>query len=77
MSELAVKNTGIDGLLHLTLNKFDDERGSFVEVWQSAKMPGLGLPQLQPAQLGISHSKKGVIRGIHAPSHRVGHLWQS
>lgn len=66
MSELKVNETGIEGVFRLELNSFPDQRGAFVEVWQSAKMQALGLPTLHPSQLGVSHSKKGVIRGIHA-----------
>jgi dTDP-4-dehydrorhamnose 3,5-epimerase len=53
-------------MLIFDLNIFNDNRGSFTEVWQTEEMQKLGLPELKPAQLGISRSRKGTIRGVHA-----------
>lgn len=64
--ELKVTTTKINGLLVLDINVFPDERGAFAEAWQKPKMAALGLPQITPMQMSVSHSKKGVIRGVHA-----------
>jgi len=40
------------------LSHHKDERGIFYELWR-------GDPPLKIQQVNISHSKKGVIRGIH------------
>jgi dTDP-4-dehydrorhamnose 3,5-epimerase len=62
----AVNKTKFDGMLVFDLNIFDDERGVFTEVWQTEAMQELGLPDINPKQLGVSRSKKGTIRAIHA-----------
>lgn len=66
VSSRAVHNTKFDGMLVFDLNIFEDERGVFTEVWQTEAMLELGLPEVNPKQLGISRSKKGTIRAIHA-----------
>lgn len=65
-SERAVHKTKFDGMLVFDLNIFEDARGSFTEVWQSEAMQAMGLPEVEPKQMGISRSKKGAIRAIHA-----------
>lgn len=66
VSDLSVHKTAFDGMLIFDLNIYDDPRGSFTEVWQTEAMQKLGLPAIMPKQLGVSRSKKGVIRAIHA-----------
>lgn len=66
VSELDVHQTKLPGMLLFDLNKFDDPRGSFTEIWQTETMQKLGLPKFKPKQLGVSRSKKGTIRAIHA-----------
>lgn len=64
---LAVRKTGLEGLLELDLPVFGDSRGWFKENWQREKMVTLGLPDFKPVQDNISFNKfKGVTRGIHA-----------
>ncbi len=62
---MKISKTKIAGLFYIELDLFPDERGSFREAWQSAKMEALGLPHFVPVQYNISESKKGVTRGIH------------
>lgn len=64
--ERAVHKTKFEGMLIFDLNIFEDARGSFTEVWQSEAMQKMGLPEVNPKQMGISRSKKGAIRAIHA-----------
>lgn len=63
---MKVEKTKIEGLYHITLDLFPDERGSFCEIWQNEKMTALGLPQFYPVQFNIAESKKGALRGIHS-----------
>lgn len=66
VSSRQVHKTKFKGMLIFDLNAFDDARGRFTEVWQTEAMQEMGLPEVNPKQLGISHSKKGAIRAIHA-----------
>lgn len=74
VSSRAVHKTKFEGMLLFDLNIFDDARGRFTEVWQTEVMQEMGLPAVQPQQLGIAHSKKGTIRAIHAePYDKIVH----
>lgn len=66
ISSRTVHTTKFEGMLIFDLNIFEDARGRFTEVWQTEAMQELGLPAVQPQQLGVSRSKKGSIRAIHA-----------
>lgn len=66
ISQRDVHKTKFKGMLLFDLNIFNDTRGSFTEVWQTEAMQELGLTEVNPKQLGISRSRKGVIRAIHA-----------
>lgn len=72
-----VHKTKFDGMLIFDLNIFEDARGSFTEVWQTEAMQEMGLPKVNPKQLGISRSKKGTIRAVHAePYDKIIHAVQ-
>ncbi len=74
-SSRAVHKTKFEGMLIFDLNIFEDPRGKFTEVWQTEAMAELGLPEVNPKQLGIAHSKKGTIRAIHAePYDKIVHV---
>ena len=65
--ELAVAETGIEGLKVVDLAVHGDSRGWFKENWQRAKMTELGIPDLRVVQNNVSYNeKRGVTRGIHA-----------
>lgn len=65
--ELAVAETGIEGLKVLDLAVHGDSRGWFKENWQRAKMTALGIPDFKIVQNNISYNEnRGVTRGIHA-----------
>ncbi len=67
MSDLAVHETPIPGLLVIDLPVHGDARGWFKENWQREKMIALGLPDFGPVQNNISFNQaEGVTRGIHA-----------
>jgi dTDP-4-dehydrorhamnose 3,5-epimerase len=77
VSTRVVHKTNFEGMLIFDLNIFDDARGSFTEVWQTEAMQELGLPGVIPKQLGISRSKKGTIRAVHAePYDKIIHVIQ-
>ena len=65
--DLAVTETGIEGLKVVELSVHGDSRGWFKENWQRAKMVALGIPDLHVVQNNISfNAERGVTRGIHA-----------
>lgn len=75
VSERTAHKTKFQGMIVFDLNIFEDKRGKFTEVWQTEAMQAMGLPPLDPKQLGIAHSKKGAIRAIHAePYDKVVHV---
>lgn len=77
VSTRAVHETKLDGMLVFDLNIFEDPRGTFAEVWQTEAMQALGLPEINPKQLGISRSKRGTIRATHAePYDKIVHVIQ-
>ena len=59
-----VIETSLPGVLVLEPRIFRDERGSFIETFNLARMVDLGLPA-EWKQDNFSVSKKNVIRGIH------------
>jgi dTDP-4-dehydrorhamnose 3,5-epimerase len=75
VSHRAVHQTKFKDMLIFELNIFEDPRGHFTEVWQTEAMQPMGLPPVEPKQLGIAHSKKGTIRAIHAePYDKIVHV---
>ena len=67
MTQLAVHETQIPGLLVVDLPVHGDDRGWFKENWQRQKMVAAGLPDFGPVQNNISFNQAvGVTRGIHA-----------
>lgn len=64
---LSVRETPIPGLLVISLDLREDNRGWFKENWQREKMLALGLPDFSPVQNNVSfNSSAGATRGIHA-----------
>lgn len=67
MSNLAVRETAIPGLFHVTLDVHGDSRGWFKESYQREKLEALGLPRLDVVQHNVSYNAAaGATRGIHA-----------
>jgi dTDP-4-dehydrorhamnose 3,5-epimerase len=67
MSGVRVQESGIAGLLEVTLAVHGDERGWFKENWQAAKMRAAGMPALDFVQQNVAfNAAAGVTRGIHA-----------
>ena len=59
-----VKETKLAGVLVLEPNVFSDERGFFLETWNSTRYEDAGIrgPFVQD---NVSFSKEGVLRGLH------------
>jgi len=58
------KETRLPGVLILEPDVFSDERGFFLETWNSTRYENTGI-QGPFVQDNISFSKKGVLRGLH------------
>lgn len=59
-----VKETKLPGVLLLEPNVFSDERGFFLETWNSVRYEKAGIKD-SFVQDNVSFSKKGVLRGLH------------
>jgi dTDP-4-dehydrorhamnose 3,5-epimerase len=59
-----VKETKLPGVLILEPRVFSDDRGYFLETWNSKLYEQAGIPG-PFVQDNISFSKKGVLRGLH------------
>ncbi|MBK17127.1 MAG: dTDP-4-dehydrorhamnose 3,5-epimerase [Prochlorococcus sp. SP3034] len=59
------KGEEVEGPLVLTPNVFNDERGYFYESWNEKKFNTIIGKEIRFAQDNISHSFKGVLRGLH------------
>lgn len=64
---MELNQTKIPGVLYITLDIHDDDRGWFKESYQAAKLASRGFPEFHPVQSNVSFNKyKGVTRGLHA-----------
>ena len=61
---MKVEETSLPGVLLIEPRLFDDERGWFLESWQSERYIAAGLPELS-VQDNLSFSRRGVLRGLH------------
>lgn len=61
---MKVVETGIEDLIIIEPQVFGDERGFFMETFQTKKFEELGLPS-NFVQDNHSRSKKGILRGLH------------
>tara|TARA_B100000242_G_scaffold293283_1_gene270918 strand:+ start:830 stop:1411 length:582 start_codon:yes stop_codon:yes gene_type:complete len=59
------KGEFLEGLVHIIPDVFNDERGYFLESWNSKKINEYLGKELIFTQDNISKSKKNVIRGLH------------
>lgn len=66
----------IDGLIIIENKKFYDDRGYFFENFNQEKFNQISGANIEFLQDNISHSKKGVLRGLHlqAPPFDQGKL---
>ena len=61
---MKVHPTSIDGLLRVEPRVFSDARGRFHETWAQARYREAGIPG-PFVQDNLSHSTRGVVRGLH------------
>jgi dTDP-4-dehydrorhamnose 3,5-epimerase len=59
-----VTETPLEGLVIVTIDYFEDERGFFIESWHKRDFAAAGL-DLEFVQEGHSRSAHNVLRGIH------------
>ena len=59
------KGEEIEGPILLTPNVFNDERGYFYESWNEKNFNKIIEKEVKFSQDNISHSFKGVLRGLH------------
>ena len=59
-----IKETNIPGVLILEPKVFTDDRGYFLETWNSMRYEQAGIPG-PFVQDNISFSTKGILRGLH------------
>lgn len=64
--------TGLEGVLRCRLQRHDDERGSFTELWRSSWLDGVEPQRF--VQANLSRSRSGVLRGLHVHQ-RQADLW--
>jgi dTDP-4-dehydrorhamnose 3,5-epimerase len=63
-SELGIKDLGVDGAFVISPKVFEDERGSFIKIYDRDLLGRRGVEPVFPEDY-YSISKKGVIRGLH------------
>jgi dTDP-4-dehydrorhamnose 3,5-epimerase len=63
--ELEIESLGIKGAWLCRFPVFGDERGTFREWYKSDEFLAITGHKFEPEQANISHSRKGVVRGIH------------
>lgn len=66
MDHKYIKTTSIPGLLILERPIFSDGRGFFRELFHKDELEKVSGIKFEGVQMNHSHSKPGVIRGIHA-----------
>lgn len=73
-----IKKFAIDGLVLISHKVFKDERGLFFESFNQNKFNEIVGQNINFVQDNISHSKKGVVRGLHFqnPPYAQGKLVQ-
>jgi dTDP-4-dehydrorhamnose 3,5-epimerase len=59
-----VLTTALPGVLIIEPKVFGDARGFFMETWNEERYEAAGLPG-RFVQDNVSHSRKGVLRGLH------------
>jgi len=62
---LSVVEQRIEGVSLIEFEKFLDNRGSFMEIYRNSRESVGDKFFFEPAQINLSTSQKGVIRGLH------------
>ncbi len=61
---MKINKTGIEGVLLIEPDVYEDPRGFFMETWRHEKYSSVGI-NATFAQDNLSYSEKGVLRGLH------------
>jgi dTDP-4-dehydrorhamnose 3,5-epimerase len=61
---MKVEKTKLPGVLRIVPDVFEDQRGSFFEVFRAERYAAHGIP-VSFAQDSVSRSRHGVLRGLH------------
>lgn len=61
---MTVIDAPLRGVKVIEPDRFEDERGWFMELWNEERYRAAGLP-LTFAQDNVSYSRRGVLRGMH------------
>lgn len=69
---MTVTQLELGGAWHIRGQRFADDRGWFQEWFKKSNLNDAIDFEFTPVQANISHSKKGVIRGIHYSLAQVG-----
>lgn len=69
---MKITNTKFEGLVLIEIDRYKDERGEFMELYNSMNYDHLAMGQKPFVQDNYSISKKGVFRGLHFQSPPFG-----
>jgi dTDP-4-dehydrorhamnose 3,5-epimerase len=71
ITELSARPTAIDGLTFFTMKQARDERGTVREFYRASAYAAADLPPLGPwAQVNVTHTRRGALRGMHGEDMR-------
>jgi dTDP-4-dehydrorhamnose 3,5-epimerase len=65
---MKVSETPLPGVKVIEMDRFEDERGWFSELWNEERYREVGLGDVRFVQTNISSSRQGVLRGMHFQS---------
>ena len=60
-----MKRKTLEGILEITQKEYQDDRGSFIEAFNSKQLSDVLKKNIDFVQDNLSISKKGVFRGLH------------
>ena len=63
---MRIRNAGLDGAWVFSPQQHHDERGVFLEAFTATALRSATGRDLSVAQINVSISRRGVVRGIHA-----------
>jgi dTDP-4-dehydrorhamnose 3,5-epimerase len=66
VEEFSVRVGAIEGLLIVTMKQVTDERGTIRELFRRSAFEAAAIPVGGFAQLNVTESKRGAVRGMHA-----------
>jgi len=66
ITDMAIEETEIDGLVVITMKQVEDERGVVREFYRESAWVDMGLPSLGPwLQMNVTQTQPGALRGLH------------